>query len=135
MLSLPPTVKLYVCTTPVDMRKSFSGLAVAAQHIVRENPLCGHLFSFFNRRGDICKTLWWSSGGFCLLAKRLERGRFRIPAEPPDGQQHVEMGVAELTLILEGIDLRGATRRKRWKPTHRKNDSRANRPVPVSSLR
>jgi transposase len=104
-----------VCTTRVEMRKSFDGLAVAAREIVGGDPLSGHLFVFFNRTADICKALWWASGGFCLFAKRLARGRFKLPATAV-GATHLVMDAAELALILEGLDLSNAHRRTRWEP-------------------
>ncbi|MFC1611750.1 IS66 family insertion sequence element accessory protein TnpB [Myxococcota bacterium] len=116
MLSLAPTVSLYVCTSPVDMRRSWNGLANATRELIGGNPVSGELFVFFNRSRNICKTLWWSSGGFCLFGKRLARGKFRVPDEPAFGTQHVEMGAAELALILEGIDLVATKKRLRWNP-------------------
>jgi transposase len=104
------------------MRRSFDGLAVATRQFIGSNPLSGHLFVFFNRRNDICKALWWASGGFCLFAKRLAKGRFGLPKDPPPDGHHVEMSAAELTLILEGIDLRGAKKRTRWQPKRRNNE-------------
>lgn len=124
MLTLAPTVRLYVCTTPIDPRKSFNGLAIASQQTIGGDPLCGRLFVFFNRNRNICKALWWASGGYCLFAKRLARGRFHVPTEPPPGQQHVEMDAAELALILEGIDLAATKRRVRWNPKRSKNTNR-----------
>lgn len=116
MLSLAPTVWLYVCITPVDMRRSFNGLAICVQQLLGQDPVSGHLFVFFNRRGDICKSLWWASGGFCIFAKRLAKGRFKLPQAPTDGQQFVEMSAADLSMILEGIDVRHARRQKHWNP-------------------
>jgi transposase len=115
VLTFAPRIRISVCTTRVDMRKSFDGLAVAAREIVGGDPLSGHLFVFFNRGADICKALWWASGGFCLFAKRLARGRFKLPAATPDAK-HVVMDAAEFALILEGLDLRDAHRCKRWEP-------------------
>lgn len=120
MLTLAPTVRLYVCTTPVDMRRSFNGLAISTRELVGGDPLSGELFVFFNRGRNICKAFWWASGGFCIFAKRLSRGKFRVPAEPPLGQQHVQMDAADLALILEGIDLVATERRVRWNPKRRK---------------
>ena len=120
MLTLASSIRVYVCTQSVDMRKSFDGLSIAARHVVGGDPLGGHLFVFFNRRADLCKVLWWSSGGFCLFAKRLSRGRFRQPT-PIAGANHVELGSTELGLILEGIDLRDIKKRTRWEP---RNDTR-----------
>lgn len=119
MLTLAPTVRLYVCTTPVDMRRSFNGLAISTRELIAEDPLSGALFVFFNRTGNLCKALWWASGGFCIFAKRLSRGRFRMPTEPAAGAQHVEMDAAELALILEGIDLVATKKRPRWNPVRR----------------
>ena len=116
MLTLPPTVRLYVCTQHVDMRKSFDGLAIAARELVGGDPLSGHLFFFFNRRGDICKAVWWSAGGYCLFAKRLAKGRFRVPAAPESGRQHIEIESSELAMLLDGIDLRQVHKRTRWSP-------------------
>ena len=116
MLSLAPNVLFYVCTVPVDMRRSFNGLAISVQHLLGHDPVSGKLFIFFNRRADICKALWWSSGGFCIFAKRLAKGRFVVPKQPPDGQNYVEMDAAELSLIIEGIDIRKARRQPRWNP-------------------
>lgn len=114
MLTLPSTVKIYVATTPVDMRKGFDGLSNVVREVLRKDPLCGHLFAFINRRGDQTKVMFFDRTGYCVFHKRLERGRYEIPAPGADG--HVEMEAAELTLLLEGIDLRGARRRKRWIP-------------------
>ena len=116
MFMLPPTVRVYACTQAVDMRKSFDGLSAATRDIVRQDPMSGYLFAFFNRRADIVKVLFWDRSGFALLAKRLERGRFRLPRTAADGAASLEMEAAELALVLEGIDLRGATRRARWSP-------------------
>ncbi len=113
MLTLPPAVRVFVCTQPVDMRKSFDGLS-AATALAGLDPMSGHLFVFLNRRSDLTKILFWDRSGWCLFCKRLERGRFRFPLI--DGARAVEMEAAELALLLEGIDLRGARRRPRWQP-------------------
>ena len=114
MLSLPPSVRLYVCVEPINLHKSFDGLSLAVQRVVEADPRSGHLFVFFNRSKDLCKVLWWDRNGYALYAKRLERGRFHVPAASSAGARHVEMEAAELALILEGIDLAGARRRPRW---------------------
>ena len=111
MLMLPPSVRIYLCTVPADMRRSFDGLAAMTEEILQRNPLSGHLFVFHNRRGDRVKILFWDRTGFCLWYKRLEEGTFRFPADVGD---EVEVSMADLALILEGIDLRGARRRKRF---------------------
>jgi transposase len=112
VLTLPPSVRIFLAAKPVDLRKSFDGLAAAAREVLLQDPLSGHLFVFVNRRSDRVKILVWDRNGYWLMAKRLERGRFRTPAR--DGQ--VEIEAAELALMLEGIDLAGARRRPRWRP-------------------
>jgi transposase len=115
MLTLPPSVRIYACTQPVDMRKSFDGLAAATREIVGSDPMSGFLFAFFNRSNDIVKILFWDRSGFCVVAKRLERGRFHLPRAASNGAS-MEIEAAELALIMEGIDLRGSKRRPRWTP-------------------
>ncbi len=116
MLTLPPTVRIYMAAEAVDLRRGFDGLAAATRHILRHDPLSGHLFCFVNRRRNRMKILLWQASGFLLLYKRLERGRFRFPSEPQPGQRQLELDAAELALMMEGIDLRGARRRPRWVP-------------------
>lgn len=115
MLSLPPSVRIFVAVDATDMRKSFDGLASQAQRVIAQDPLSGHLFVFFNRRRTMVKVLYWDRNGFCLVAKRLERGTFWLPEAPQNGV--LEMEAAELGLILEGIELGGARRRQRWTPS------------------
>jgi transposase len=101
------------------MRKSFDGLAALAVDVVRQEPLSGHLFVFRNRREDRIKVLYWDRTGFCLFYKRLEQGTFRFPramtTTVADGSAAGEIDAAELALILEGIDLNDAVRRKRYR--------------------
>lgn len=72
------------------------------------------MFVFLNRRRNRIKLLVWDRTGFVQVYKRLERGTFQIPTEPAPGQRHVELDAGELGLMLEGLDLRGARRDKRW---------------------
>lgn len=115
MLSVPPTMRVFVSVTPTDMRKSFDGLANAARSVIEKDPLSGHLFVFFNRRRTMMKAVYWDRNGYALIAKRLERGTFILP--PGNAQGVVEIEAAELALICEGIDLRNARRRPRWRPS------------------
>ena len=118
MLSLPPSVAIWVCTDPVDMRKQHDGLCGVATSVLGADPTSGHVFVFFNRAHNRLKLLWWDRGGFALLYKRLERGTFQFPSAV-NGKRRVKIDAGELALILEGIDLRGATWRARWEPgTH-----------------
>ncbi len=102
MLSLPPNVRIYLCTEPVDMRRSFDGLSVLVMDVLEHNPLSGSLFAFYNRVGDKLKVLYYDGQGLCLWYKRLERGRFRIPACEAES---VELTSQELSLLLDGLEI------------------------------
>lgn len=115
MLTLPASVRIYVAAEAVDLRRGFDGLAAATRSVIREDPLSGHLFVFTNRRRNRVKVLVWDRTGYLLLYKRLERGTFHLAMEPAVGCRHVEIDAGELGLMLEGIDLRGARRRERWR--------------------
>ncbi len=113
MLSWPPTVRVFVATEATDMRCGFDRLAAAARDRLSQDPLSGHLFVFFNRWGDRVKILFWDRTGYVLYYKRLEAGVFHPPKADPD-LRPVELPVAELMLILEGLDLSNAKRHKRF---------------------
>jgi transposase len=113
MMTLPPSVRVFLAMEPADMRCSFDRLAQLAKDVIKESPLSGHLFCFKSRASDRVKILWWSPGGYCLFYRRLEKGVFRFP----DGQgKSVEISARDLTMILEGIDLSSAKRRKEFVP-------------------
>jgi transposase len=114
MLTLPPSVRIFVCLAPADMRRSLDGLAALTREILREDPLSGHLFVFFNRRRDRTKILFWDRSGLALYYKRLEKGVFHLSALEHPKRKRAEIEAAELSLILEGIDLSGAKRRMRF---------------------
>jgi len=94
------------------MRKSFDTLAAVVCDVVDEDPQSGHLFVFVNRRKNRMKILWWDRSGYCLLAKRLEHGQFRVYDQSGGKEGGFEMSASDLTLLLEGIDLRRAQRRR-----------------------
>lgn len=104
--------RIFVCTRPADMRRSFDGLCALARDWAGQDPLSGHLFVFCNRKADRVKVLWWDRSGLALWYKRLEEGTFRFPDR--DGTAY-EMDVSELALVLEGIELAGALQRTRYK--------------------
>ena len=115
MLTLPSTVRVYVATQPMDLRNSFTGLSNAVMSVLERDPLSGHLFCFFNRRRNQVRVLFWDRTGWCIVAKRLARGRFRLAEIVQSESACIEVDAAELSLILEGIDLTGAARRRRFR--------------------
>lgn len=114
MLMLPPGSRVFLATDPVDGRKGIDGLSVMVRSQFGQDPLSGALFVFFSRRADRVRVLYWDRDGYVLTMKRLEVGRYRNPWRSEHG--HVVVEAAELLLMLEGIDLTNASRRKRWRP-------------------
>ena len=115
MLSLPPSVRIFVATQAVDGRKGADSLAAIIRTVFVHDPLTGHLYVFFSRRCDRVRVVYWDRNGFAMWTKRLELGRFHAPLS--DGALTAKsLEAAELALILEGIDLADARRRRRWEP-------------------
>ena len=111
------TVRIYLCTTPADMRKGFDSLAALVREHLGHDPLSGHLFLFVGRDRDRIKILHWDHDGYALWYKRLEEGTFRLPSAKSAGAG-VELKASELAMLLEGIDLTSIKRRKRFtRPT------------------
>ena len=118
MIGLSTTAKIYICTMPTDMRKGFDGLSGLAEHVMKQDPLSGHLFVFRNRNRNRLKVLYWDQDGLALWYKRLEKGTFQFPTDlrPVDKDQvKAEITSSDLTLLLGGIDLASVRRRKRYK--------------------
>ena len=106
---LPAKMPIYCATAPVDLRRSFDGLAAAAKESLGHDPRTGALFLFVNKAGNRLKALWWDRTGYCVLYKRLERGVFRLPSAMRPGDASVAIEASEFAKILEGLDLRRAT--------------------------
>ena len=109
MLSFPAAIKVYLCTVPCDMRRSFDGLSMMAEHVIRCNPFSGHLLVFCNRRTDRLKILYWDRDGWAIWYKRLEARTFQFPFAETGRKE-----IAAWELVLEGIDLSKGQRRKRY---------------------
>jgi transposase len=106
-------VRIYLCTSPADMRRGFDTLAAMVREHLGYDPLSGHLFLFIGRDRDRMKILYWDSDGFALWYKRLEEGTFRLPSAKSKGTS-VELKASELAMLLAGIDLTSIKRRKRF---------------------
>ena len=115
MLTLPPGVRVFVATERVDGRKRIDGLSALVRSQFAEDPLSGTMFVFFSRRADRVRVLYWDRDGYVLIMKRLEKGTYRLPWSAESGRVVIE--AAELLMVLEGIELRGARRRARWSPS------------------
>jgi transposase len=132
VLSLPLPGRIFWCTLPTDMRKSFDTLSGLVQKHLGQDPLSGDLFVFRSKRGDRIKLLWWDSDGLAIWYKRLEEGTFALPStvtaatasgatvgdgdapRAAAGDHGVMLRPAELALLLDGIDLTHVKRQKRY---------------------
>ena len=121
MLSLPASVRIFICLEVTDMRRGFDGLAAMASGVLGEDPLSGHLFVFRNRRQDRVKILYWDRDGYALWYKRLEKGRFRFPqalgrsSSSSSPRRRVELKAPDLMMLLDGVDLRTVKREPRYR--------------------
>ena len=107
MISFPSETRIWIVAGITDLRRGFTGLSAIVQTALEQNPLCGHVFVFRGRRGDLIKILWFDGDGLCLFAKRLERGRF---VWPKADSGTVCLTRAQLSMLCEGIDWRRPVR-------------------------
>lgn len=113
MLNFSHQTRVFLCTQPVDLRRSFRGLRLLAESLLQQDPASGHWFMFLNRRADRLKLLGWDGRGFWIWYMYLEAGTFQSPVMPSDSG-HLEIDVTQLSLIINGIDLHSAKRRLRY---------------------
>jgi transposase len=111
VIELRAGTRIWIVAGVTDLRRGFTGLSAMVQTALEQDPFCGHVFLFRGRRGDLIKALWWDGDGLCLLAKRLERGRFTWPQATTGS---VSLTRAQLSMLLEGIDWRHVERS--WVP-------------------
>jgi transposase len=114
MIHLPASVRVYLCLTACDMRKSFDSLHALVREHLELDAFAGHLFVFTSRRRDRVKILYWDRDGFALWNKRLEEGTYAMPVAESATERRREITAQELGALLSGIDLKQATRRKRY---------------------
>jgi transposase len=111
MLSLAPTARIWVCTTPADMRKSFDGLCGLIRAGLNSDPLSGDVFVFGNRRGDRIKILRFEGDGLAIWYKRREAGTFPWPQSAAG---KVALRTADLLMLLDGVEWERVQRRQRY---------------------
>lgn len=114
MLSVAPGVKIFLYAQAADLRRGYDGLASLVQEAMGEDPLSGSLFLFLNKRANRLKLFYWDRDGYAIWMKRLQSGSFELPARHSADSPHVKLTAAELSLILEGIELASVRRRRRF---------------------
>ena len=106
-----PRVQIWLCNTPVDMRKSYDGLSAWVQNQMDLDPLSGQLFVFINKRKTHMKVLYFESSGYCIWSKRLEQGQFNYGHSIAGKTQ---LNFAELKLLLDGVMIQKSRQYKRY---------------------
>jgi len=110
----PCSARIWLYQKPVDMRRSFDGLAAIAQNVLSLPAASGDWFVFVNRRRTQMKILYFDTGGYCIWAKRLERGRFQPVVHHGD---RLQLDSTQLQCLISGLDWQKARKNKRFSPT------------------
>ena len=113
MLSLDGGCRIWLCTRPTDMRRSFDGLSAMVRNELGADPAGGHWFAFVNRRGTMLKVLAFDGDGYWIWSKRLEVGRFAAPGVGEGGK--VPLSRTALLALIEGQDIEVKRQRKRYR--------------------
>lgn len=108
---MPLGVRIFLVVDPVDLRGSFYSLSAYVRGVLGGDPQAGNLFVFLGKQRSLVKILFWDRNGYCIFSKKLEQKKFKFTFDLPHNVSSAEVDFATLTLLLEGIDLRGAKRR------------------------
>ena len=119
MIGLPSSVRIFLFSEPVDMRNGHDGLAGMVTRN-GQDIFSGHLFVFYSKRRDRIKILTWDTGGYVLIYKRLEIGRFTLSKISKE-QKTVSLDATQLSMLLDGIDFSKVRRSKKWLPPPRES--------------
>ena len=77
------------------MRRGAEGLLCIARREFRADSFSGSLFFFINRQWNPAKCIFWDRTGWVVIAKRLERGKYKIP--------HSELSYSQFLLVMDGV--------------------------------
>lgn len=101
---IPSSVRIFVCSEPQDMRRSFDRLAAVARDELGEEPQSGAYFVFVSKSSTRVKVLWWDRNGYCLLYKRLHQALFRLPRDGAKVGKSMQIDATALARLLEGVE-------------------------------
>ena len=104
MIHLPASVRVYLCLTPCDMRRSFDGLHALVREHLEWDAFAGHLFVFARRRRDRVKILYWDRDGFAMWSKRLEEGTYAVPFGDSGEERRREITAQELGTVRKLLE-------------------------------
>lgn len=113
MLTVSPTTQIFVYLPPMDMRKGFDGLSGVVRSELQSDPTDGRLYLFINKRRDRMKLLHFDGAGYWLYYRLLEAGTFEEFSTPSDPSRPLEIDATQLTMLLSGVSLHAAQRRRK----------------------
>ena len=102
MFEFKPDVRVWLGTKPIDMRCAIDGLLIQIAGQLKMEPQRRQLFLFVSKGKDKVKGLWWDKNGFVMIYKRLEKGRFKLPAKLIE--EKLEITLKQLEWLLLGMD-------------------------------
>ncbi len=129
MLSLPPSVRIYLCVQTVDMRKGFDTLAMLVREHFGCDPLSGHLFVFASKGRSRIKLLYWDRDGFVIIYKRLEQGTFKLPKALNSEIKALEIDTTDMVALLSGFELVKVKRQLRYHQEARSVEQHSNEKI------
>lgn len=115
MMNITGGLKVFLAVEPTDMRKGFNGLYALATERLKEDPQQGALFAFTNKPRNLVKLLHFDGTGLWVCSKRLEKGTFAWPTGAETENGKLKLSNEALTLLLNGIDLKGVKMRPWYK--------------------
>lgn len=121
MLSFAGALRVFLAIEPQDLRKNFNGLSALVTDHLQGELRQGALYVFANRRHTRIKILFWDGTGLWVACKRLEEGRFSWPAPSQQGQKRLALTPEALSMLTDGIDLKGA----RMRPWYERDENKS----------
>lgn len=102
---LAADVRVFFYLAPCDMRKQMDGLSILVREAMKREPENGELYLFRNRNRNFIKILFYDHGGYCLFAKRLSKGCFRIELASDGDEVQASLSSEELAQLLSSAQL------------------------------
>jgi transposase len=113
MFHLHQRLKYYLYPLPVDMRKSFYTLSGIVGSYMHQDVRSGEVFIFINRRQTIMKILHMEYAGLVIYHKKLESGRFKLPAFD-ENTSSLNIQWNDLIMMVQNVKLQPKKLRRRY---------------------
>jgi len=102
MMGMETGERVYLAPGATDMRKSIDGLSAIVSAVFELDPFSNAWFVFCGKGKDRLKILRWDCNGFWLYYRRLERGRFKWPAQSGGT---ICISRRQLNWLLDGLSI------------------------------